>query len=101
MLPMRPMNSDKSPSRSGHRTKCQWFGNQQNAQIRMVATRRVSSLHAFEGGVVRVMVENLHPAHAAIEDMEYHASRRDSSGSRHAAILSSLSSRVNICACPF
>lgn len=94
------MNSDKSPSPSGQRTKCQWFGNQQNAQIRMGATRRVSSLHAFEGGVVRVVVEKLHSTNAAIEDMEHHPSRRDSCGSRHAAILPNLSSRVNICACP-
>jgi len=44
MFVIRCRKSDRSPSRSGQSTKCQWLGIQQNAQMRIGATRSVSSI---------------------------------------------------------
>ena len=54
----------------------------------------------LEGGVVLVLIEDLHPAHAPIQDVEDHTSRRYSCSSRHAQILSMFAIPANICACP-
>ena len=38
---------------------------------------------AMEGLVIPFMAKNLYPAHAPIEDVKQHPSRRNSGGSRH------------------
>jgi hypothetical protein len=61
---MRYMNRGRSPSCSGHKTKCQPFGIQQEAQIGSARHDTQGLFHdAVEGIIVFLRAKDLHPFH--------------------------------------